>query len=96
MTFEDYLKSLQGRSVAVIGIGVSNRPLIQLLLSRGVSVTARDKKSREALGPLAEELESKGCRLRLGEDYLQSLEQDVIFRTPGMSFLRSAPARRSR
>ena len=84
MTFEDYLKSLQGRSVAVIGIGVSNRPLIQLLLSRGVSVTARDKKSREALGPLAEELESKGCRLRLGEDYLQSLEQDVIFRTPGM------------
>ena len=84
MTFEEYLKSLQGRSVAVIGIGVSNQPLIQLLLSRGISVTACDKKSRETLGPLAEELEKRGCRLRLGEDYLQGLNQDIIFRTPGM------------
>lgn len=84
MTFEEYLKSLQNKTVAVIGIGVSNQPLIRLLLSRGVSVTACDKKSREALGPLAEELEAKGCRLRLGENYLRDLDQDVIFRTPGM------------
>lgn len=84
MTFEEYLKGLQDQTVAVIGIGVSNQPLIQLLLSRNISVTACDKKSREALGPLAEELEKGGCRLRLGEDYLQGLDQDVIFRTPGM------------
>ena len=84
MTFEEYLKGLQDQTVAVIGIGVSNQPLIQLLLSRNISVTACDKKSREALSPLAEELEKGGCRLRLGEDYLQGLDQDVIFRTPGM------------
>lgn len=84
MTFEEYLKRLQNKTVAVIGIGVSNQPLIRLLLSRGVAVTACDKKSREALEPLAEELEEKGCRLRLGEGYLQDLDQDVIFRTPGM------------
>ena len=84
MTFEEYFKSLQGRTVAVIGIGVSNQPLIRLLLSRGIAVTACDKKSREALGPLAAELEKEGCRLRLGEDYLRGLDQDVIFRTPGM------------
>ena len=84
MTFEEYLKSLQDKTVAVIGIGVSNQPLIQLLLSRDIDVTACDKKSREALGPLANELEAKGCRLRLGEGYLQGLDQDVIFRTPGM------------
>ena len=84
MTFEEYLKGLQDQTVAVIGIGVSNQPLIQLLLSRNISVTACDKKGREALGPLAEELEKGGCRLRLGEDYLQGLDQDVIFRTPGM------------
>ena len=84
MGFEEYLRSLQNRSVAVIGIGVSNQPLIQLLLSRGVAVTACDKKSREALGPLAEELERNSCRLRLGAGYLQNLDQDVIFRTPGM------------
>lgn len=84
MTFEEYLKGLQDQTVAVIGIGVSNQPLIQLLLSRNISVTACDKKSREVLGPLVEELEKGGCRLRLGEDYLQGLDQDVIFRTPGM------------
>ena len=84
MRFEEYLSSLQNKTVAVIGIGVSNRPLIELLLSRGVAVTACDKKDRAALGALAEELEGKGCRLRLGPDYLKNLAEDVIFRTPGM------------
>ena len=48
MKFEEYLDSLRNKSVAVIGIGVSNRPLIRLLLERGIPVTACDKKSREA------------------------------------------------
>ena len=43
MKFEEYLTSLQNQTVAVIGIGVSNQPLIRLLLSRGISVTACDK-----------------------------------------------------
>lgn len=84
MKFEEYLDSLRGKSVAVIGIGVSNRPLIRLLLERGIGVTACDKKSREALGPLGDELEQHGCRLQLGEDYLKDLTEDVIFRTPGL------------
>ena len=82
MKFEEYLDSLRNKSVAVIGIGVSNRPLIRLLLERGIPVTACDKKSREALGPLGDELEQHGCRLQLGEDYLKDLTADVIFRTP--------------
>ena len=84
MRFEEYLTSLQNQTVAVIGIGVSNQPLIRLLLSRGISVTACDKKSREAVGVVGDQLEAMGCRLQLGEDYLQGLDQDVIFRTPGM------------
>ena len=84
MKFEEYLSSLQSKTVAVIGIGVSNRPLIELLLSHGVAVTACDKKDRAALGVLAEELEKRGCRLRLGPHYLKDLTEDVIFRTPGM------------
>ena len=39
MTRQEYLRSLGGKRVAVIGIGVSNRPLIELLLSRGVALT---------------------------------------------------------
>ena len=84
MKFEEYLSSLRGKSVAVIGIGVSNQPLIRLLLDRGIQVTACDKKNREDLGELGDELERHGCRLQLGEDYLKDLTEDVIFRTPGL------------
>lgn len=84
MEFEQYLDSLQGKTVAVIGIGVSNRPLIELLAARGISVTARDRQQRQALGDYAGHLEAMGCRLWLGEEYLDGLNEDVIFRTPGM------------
>ena len=84
MEFEQYLDSLQGKTVAVIGIGVSNRPLIELLAARGISVTARDRQQRQALGDYADHLEAMGCRLCLGEEYLDGLNEDVIFRTPGM------------
>lgn len=84
MKFEAYLDFLKDKTVAVIGIGVSNRPLIDLLRSRGIAVTACDKKTREALGAVGDELEAAGVTLRLGEDYLEQLTEDVIFRTPGM------------
>ncbi len=84
MTLCDYLQSIQNKSVAVIGIGVSNTPLIRLLLSSGIDLTACDKRTREDLGELGDELEEKGCKLQLGESYLQGLHQDIIFRTPGL------------
>ena len=45
MKFEEYLEGLRGKSVAVIGLGVSNRPLMELLLSHGAHVIACDKKT---------------------------------------------------
>ena len=84
MTLQEYLDTLKGKTVAVIGIGVSNTPLLRMLLRAGIDVTACDKRRREDLGELAEELESLGARLQLGEDYLKGLRQDVIFRTPGL------------
>ena len=84
MTLRDYLHAIQDKTVAVIGIGVSNTPLIRLLLDNGIDLTACDKRSREDLGELGDELETKGCKLQLGADYLQGLQQDIIFRTPGL------------
>lgn len=84
MTLTNYLETLKNKSVAVIGIGVSNVPLIRLLCGAGISVTACDKKDRTALGVIADELEALGCRFRLGENYLEGLSEDVIFRTPGL------------
>lgn len=84
MTFSEYLDSIHEKTVAVIGIGVSNRPLIEALARAGVAVTACDKKSREDLGEYGDHLEAMGVRLHLGPDYLKGLRQDIIFRTPGM------------
>ena len=57
MTLQEYLDSIHGKTVAVVGIGVSNTPLIRLLLREGIAVTACDKRTREQLGELAGELE---------------------------------------
>ena len=86
MTFEAYVHQLQGKRVAVIGIGVSNIPLIQLFLKKGIAVTACDQKERAAFGDeaLLSELETMGAELKLGEHYLDGLDQDVIFRSPGI------------
>ena len=39
----------RGKSCSVCGIGISNYPLIDFLLSRGASVVARDRKSEAEL-----------------------------------------------
>jgi UDP-N-acetylmuramoylalanine--D-glutamate ligase len=80
----DYVQSVKNKKVAVIGIGVSNTPLIELLLDGGVAVTACDKSERAKLGATADALEKKGACLHLGPDYLKGLDADIIFRTPGM------------
>ena len=82
MDLDTYMNALRGRTAAVLGVGVSNRPLIELLVDHGCAVTARDKKTD--LGDFGAELEAKGVALRLGEDYLGDLTEDVIFRTPGL------------
>lgn len=84
MNLQDYLMTLKDKRIAVLGIGVSNTPLIRLLREHGVAVTACDKKERTALGKTAEELEAMGADLKLGSDYLKDIDADVIFRTPGM------------
>lgn len=84
MNLCEYLHTLANKSIAVVGIGVSNRPLLELLLENGLDVTACDQRSLEQMGELGERLLARGCRLKLGKDYLEGLDQDVIFRTPGL------------
>ena len=50
MTLQEYIASIRDKTVAIVGIGVSNTPLIELLAKSGVRVTACDRKSREDCG----------------------------------------------
>ena len=82
--FEEYFASLRGKRVAVLGLGVSNRPLVRLLLEFGCDVVGCDRTPREKLEEEVLELERLGCKLHVGDDYLAGVEADMVFRTPGM------------
>ena len=82
--FDSYFASLKGKRIAVLGLGVSNRPLVRLLLEYGCEVLGCDRTPREKLDAEVLALEQAGCRLHLGENYLQGVEADVVFRTPSM------------
>ena len=84
MTLNEYVNSIKDKRIAVIGVGVSNTPLINLLLSCGCNVTVCDKRSIGEMGMEALDLINRGAKLKLGEDYLEGLDHDIIFRTPGL------------
>lgn len=85
-TINEYFDSLRGKSIAVIGMGVSNTPLIRMMLRADLKVTVCDKSPRERVEEQVAELESLGAKFQLGPDYLSKLYKfDVIFRTPGLS-----------
>lgn len=82
-TFSDNIK---GKKVAVIGIGISNKPLIAFLLKYGAVVSAYDRKTADVLGGICTELEAEGVKLHLGEGYLDEITEDIIFKTPGLRY----------
>ena len=84
MTLNEYIAALRGKRIAVVGVGVSNMPLTELLCKNGLDVTACDRRDIDALGENGQRLLELGVKLRLGPDYLKDLECDVIFRTPGL------------
>lgn len=84
MTLNEYVASISDKNIAVIGIGVSNLPLIELLAQSGCAVTACDKRSEAELGDTYTKLKAMDVKFKLGEDYLADLDFDIIFRTPGL------------
>ena len=86
MNTQQFFRYLKGKTVAFCGVGRTHMPLIELFQEKGAVVTVRDQRPLEKLGENGEVLQSLGVELRLGEDYLQDLNEDIIFRTPGMRY----------
>ena len=78
MAIEKFDKKFRGKRVAVVGVGISNTPIINMLVSHGAFVTARDKNSVE--------FEKAGVTVITGDGYLDNLDEDIIIKTPGMRF----------
>lgn len=79
-----FKKSIKGKNITVIGIGISNLPLIKYLTAAGASVTACDAHDAQWLGENYTVCEKLGIKTCLGDSYLDNLKDDMIFKTPGM------------
>ena len=83
---DEFKYNVAGKNITVIGIGISNLPLIKYLVSLGANVTACDRRSAEDVGENYTELETLGVKFNLGDGYLNNLSGDMIFKTPGMRY----------
>lgn len=84
---ESFFFYLKSKRVYVVGIGVSNNPLIRLLLKKGVPVSVCDKKTETQLGEAYAEIRSWGAAMLVGEDYPKDFsDADIIIRAPGVYF----------
>ena len=83
---EQFKTNIKGKRVTVVGIGISNLPLIKYLIALGAEVTACDKRTKDDLGRNYMELEPLGVKFSLGENYLKNIDAQIIFKTPGMRY----------
>lgn len=83
---EEFKNSVKDKKVTVIGIGISNLPLIKYLVSLGAKVKACDRRNENDLGKNYDELKALGITFSLGEEYLKNIDGEIVFKTPGMRF----------
>ncbi|MDR2817430.1 MAG: UDP-N-acetylmuramoyl-L-alanine--D-glutamate ligase [Oscillospiraceae bacterium] len=84
MNFKNFVAGLKNRRIAFIGVGISHTDAIRSFAKNGADILVLDKK--EIPSALREEFEKLGVEVRTGEDYLEKLDADIYFRTPGLPF----------
>ncbi|NLB50756.1 MAG: UDP-N-acetylmuramoyl-L-alanine--D-glutamate ligase [Clostridiaceae bacterium] len=88
-SLDQFIRDLTGRRIAVIGAGISNRPLIKWLYQFNRDITVFDMMSDRdpRLGKIRDSMSLQGIEphWHTGEGYLDKLTGfDLIFRTPKM------------
>lgn len=88
MTIQEFKNSIKDAAVAVVGIGVSNLPLVRMLAQCGAEICVYDKRTPEALGEVYDELIGLGVSMVLGDGYLDKIADGtkIVFKTPGVRF----------
>ena len=83
-------KELEGKRIALLGLGVENRSVGRYLAERGIEFSVCDARTEEEL-PETSEWSHVTRSWHLGPDCLDRLDEfDLLFRTPGISPLNPA------
>ncbi|MFA6308160.1 MAG: UDP-N-acetylmuramoyl-L-alanine--D-glutamate ligase [Clostridia bacterium] len=78
---------MKNKKVAVLGIGISNTPLVKLLYKMDAQVTVFDRSEGNKLMDTISNFEGMKVSFCLGNDYLKELKGfNYIFRSPGIRF----------
>ena len=83
-TVELIKNRIKNARCAVLGFGVSNIPLVELLVACGNEITVHDKNDFDKLNPRAIDFENQGVKFVTGDGYLDEIDADIIFRSPGI------------
>jgi len=84
----DFKENILDKKIAVLGLGISNRPLIKYLSKIGVKeISGFDRAEKDSVTAREIEEELKGCltNIYLGKNYFDELNKhkyDYIFKTP--------------
>lgn len=85
--YEDFKAKLKNKKIAVLGIGISNTPLVKLLYKMGAAITVFDRSEGKKLFDTISKFEGMKLSFSLGNDYLKELKGfDYIFRSPGVRY----------
>ena len=81
---EEFCDYIRYKKVAIIGLGVSNVPLIDYLYELKADITVFDKRDIEKIDKkVMDNITKKGIKFSLGEKYLSHLQGfSIIFRSP--------------
>ena len=81
---EEFEKYMEGKKVAIIGLGVSNIPLLDYFYQTKSEISVFDNRNQEQLEKeVIEKIEKYNIHAYLGKDNLQYLKGfDIIFRSP--------------
>lgn len=81
---EDFFKYIKNKNVAIIGLGVSNVPLLDYLNKLGAHITVFDKRNIEEIDKnIINKITKNNIETSFGEKNLEKLSGfDIIFRSP--------------
>lgn len=81
---EKFKEKMNGKNVAIIGMGVSNKPLLKYLYDLKCNITVFDKREEEKIdSDIFETIRELNIKYSIGANYLNKLHGfDIIIRSP--------------